>query len=177
MARHSTRSTLATLPPAKPEAGSERGWYLSNLTYTVLSPGFHSSRLKTKGPEPTKSEICVLGSVSATRLGIMNGTFEEGLPRPSSTKPVGDLSCMTKVLSFLTVRLSTKVISFWPVESLTAQRLIEATQSSAVTGAPSCHKRPSRRVKVCVSWSPDTSYCPTICGLTSPFSSVANKVS
>ena len=32
IARHSTRSTLTTLPPARPEAGSERGLYLSNLT-------------------------------------------------------------------------------------------------------------------------------------------------
>ena len=95
-----------------------------------------------KGPEPVKSEICVLGSVSATRLGIMKGTLEDGLPSPSSTRPVGDLSFMTKVLASLTSRPSTKVISFWPVESFAAQRLIEATQSSAVTGWPSCQKQP-----------------------------------
>src|SRR5215475_14786628 len=157
MARHSTRSTLATLPPAKPEAGSERGLYLSNLTYTVLSPGLHSSRLKTKGPEPVKSEICVLGSVSATRFGIMKGTLEEGLPSPNSTRPVGDVSFMMKVLGPFASKPSTNVISFWPVESLAAQRLMEATQSSAVTGCPSCQRRPSRRVKVCDSLSAETS--------------------
>ena len=46
-----------------------------------------------------KSEICVLGSVSATRFGIMKGTLEDGLPSPSRTRPVGDLSFMTKVLA------------------------------------------------------------------------------
>ena len=84
---------------------------------------------------------------------------------------------MTKVLASLTSRLSTKVINFWPVESLAAHRLIEATQSSAVTGGPSCQKSPSRSVNVCVSLSSETSYLPTICGLISPFSSVANSVS
>ena len=36
--------------------------------------------------------------------------------------------------------------SFWPIESRADQRFSEATQSSAVTGAPSCHSSPSRRV-------------------------------
>src|SRR5205809_2460443 len=76
MARHSTRSTLATLPPARPDGASGRALYWANFTYTALSPGFHSSGLKTKGPEPVKSLICSFGDVSATRLGIMKGTFE-----------------------------------------------------------------------------------------------------
>ena len=67
--------------------------------------------------------------------------------------------------------------SFWPIESLAPQRLIEATQSSAVTGLPSCHSRPSRSVKVQVSLSGETSHLSTICGLTSSFSSRANSVS
>src|SRR5215510_3349082 len=148
MARHSTRSTLATLPPARPEAGSERGLYLSNLIYTVLSPGFHSSLTKTKGPEPVKSSICLLGSVSATRFGIMNGTFDDGFDRPSSTRPVGSLSLMVNVLASTAEIESTNVIIFWPSESLAAQRLIDAMQSSDVTGWPSCHSSPSRKVKV-----------------------------
>src|SRR5262245_16967800 len=41
--RHSTRSTLTTLPPANPDGGSGRGLYWANFTYTALSPGFHSS--------------------------------------------------------------------------------------------------------------------------------------
>jgi hypothetical protein len=148
IASHSTRSTLAILPPARPDAGSERGLYLSNLTYTVLSPGFHSSRLKTKGPEPVKSEICVFGSVSATRFGIMKGTAEDGLPRPESTSPVGSFSLIVKVFGSLAVMDSTKLMSFWPSASLAPQRLIEAMQSSAVTGWPSCQRRPSRSAKV-----------------------------
>jgi hypothetical protein len=73
--------------------------------------------------------------------------------------------------------LATNVISFWPVASLAAQRLMEATQSSAVTGWPSCHSKASRSVNVWVSWSAETSYLSTICGLISPFSSVVNSVS
>ena len=113
-----------------------------------MSPGFHSSRLNTNGPEPVKSEICVFGSVSATRFGIMNGTFEDGLPSAKMSRPVCSLSLTVKVFASPTVIVSTKVITFWPSESFAAQRLIEATQSSAVTGAPSCQARPSRSVKV-----------------------------
>src|SRR6202011_1966268 len=148
MASHSTRSTLATLPPASPDAGSLRGLYLANLTYTALSPGFHSSRLNTNGPEPVKSEIWMLGSVSATRLGITNGTFEDGLPSAKMRSPVGALSLMVKVFGPWAAIESTKDMTFWPSVSRTAQRLIEAMQSSAVTGLPSCHNSPSRRVKV-----------------------------
>ena len=57
------------------------------------------------------------------------------------------------------------------------QRLIEAMQSSEVTGLPSCHSSPSRRVKVHIVLSGDTSYLSTICGLTALFSSDANSVS
>ncbi len=74
-------------------------------------------------------------------------------------------------------RSVTTPISFWPIESLAPQRLIEAMQSSAVTGLPSCHSRPSRRVKVQVSLSGETSHLSTICGLTWSFSSSANSVS
>ena len=68
-------------------------------------------------------------------------------------------------------------ISFWPIESLAPQRLIEATQSSAVTGLPSCHSRPSRSVKVQVSLSGETSHLSTICGLICCCASSANSVS
>ena len=94
-----------------------------------------------------KSEICVFGSVSATRFGIMNGTFDDGLPSPKMSRPVGDLSLTVKVLASFAVIESTKLISFWPSASRAAQRLIEAMQSSAVTGGPSCQNRPSRSVK------------------------------
>ena len=64
------------------------------------------------------------------------------------SRPVGDLSLTVKVFASLAVIESTKLISFWPSASRAAQRLIEAMQSSAVTGAPSCQSRPSRSVKV-----------------------------
>ena len=95
-----------------------------------------------------KSEICVFGSVSATRLGIMKGTFDDGLPSAKIKRPVGSLSLMVKVFAPWAAIASTKDMIFWPSVSLAAQRLIEAMQSSAVTGLPSCHTSPSRRVKV-----------------------------
>ena len=111
-------------------------------------PGRHSSRLKMNGPEPVVSVIWVKGSVSATRLGIMKGTLALGLPRAGSRSPVGSFSLISKVRASLASTAATKVMTFWPKVSRAAQRLIEATQSSAVTGWPSCHLRPSRRVKV-----------------------------
>src|SRR5215831_5331713 len=146
--RHSTRSTLTTLPPAIADGGSGLGLYLANLTYTALSPGFHSSFLNTKGPLPVKSLICSFGFVSATRLGIMNGAADDGLPRPRSTSPVGEFKLMRKVLGSTTVKSLTKDIIFCPSASFAPQRLIDATQSSDVTGVPSCHNSPSRSVNV-----------------------------
>ena len=84
---------------------------------------------------------------------------------------------MVKVFGSLAVIESTNDITFWPSESLAAQRLIEATQSSAVTGLPSCHSRPSRRVKVQVSLSAETSYLSTICGCGLRSASTENSVS
>ena len=55
------------------------------------------------GPEPVKSEICVFGSVSATRFGIMNGTFDDGLPSAKMSRPVCSLSLIVKVLASPTV--------------------------------------------------------------------------
>ena len=81
------------------------------------------------------------------------------------------------VLASGALKSLTTLISFWPMESRAAQRLIEATQSSPVTGLPLCHSRPSRRVKVQVSLSADTSYLSTIWGFTSNFSSIAKSVS
>ena len=177
MACHSTRSTFTTLPPASPEGGSDRGLYLSNFTYTALSPGFHSSFANTNGPLPVKSVICWSGLVSATRFGIMNGTSDDGLPRPSSTRPVGDDSTMRNVLASTASKPLTKDIIFWPVASFAPQRLIDAMQSSDVTGLPSCHRRPSRSVSVYTRPSALTVYLSTICGCTLPLASVANSVS
>ena len=131
------------------------------------------------GPEPITSSslICCIGSVSAAFLGIMKGTFDDGLPSDCSTRPYGSFIFILKVLASTTSRPTTEPIIFWPIESRAAQRLIEATQSSAVTGLPSCHSRPSRSVKVQVSLSADTSYLSTIWGFTSNFSSIAKSVS
>ena len=123
------------------------------------------------------SEIWVFGSVSATRFGIMNGTFELGFPRAEMTSPVGSLSTMRKVFGLTTWSSFTKDIIFWPIESFAAQRLMDATQSSAVTGLPSCQRSPSRSVSVYVSRSALSSCLSTIWGRISPLASIANRVS
>ncbi len=57
------------------------------------------------------------------------------------------------------------------------QRFSDATQSSAVTGVPSCHSSRSRRVKVQVRPSSLTDQRSTICGFGWNFSSIEKSVS
>src|SRR6478735_3779997 len=103
----------------------------------------------------------------------MKGTFDDGLPSDSSTRPYGSFIFILKVLGSTTSKSTTEPIIFWPIESRAAQRLIEAMQSSDVTGLPSVHSRPSRKVKVQVSLSGETSYLSTIWGFTANLSSMA----
>ena len=135
--------------------------------------------MNTNGPEPITSSalIWVKGSVSATRLGIMKGTFADGLPRDSSTRPYGSFIFILKVLASTASKPVTEASIFWPIELRAPQRLIDWMQSSDVTGAPSLHTRPSRKVKVQVSLSGETSHLSTISGWTCSFSSSANSVS
>ena len=91
--------------------------------------------------------------------------------------PVGALSWIWKVLGSTALISLTLVHSIWPSGSRTAQRLSEGTTSSDVTGAPSCHSSPSRRVKVQVSLSSDVVHLSTICGLTCRLPSIENSVS
>src|SRR6202012_5820363 len=141
------------------------------LTNTTFSPGFHSLATKMNGPDPITSStlICVPGSVSAVFFGIMNGTFELGLPSDSSTRPYGSFIFILKVLASTASKPATEPSIFWPIESLAAQRLIEAMQSSEVTGAPVLQTSPSRSVKVQVSLSSDTLHVSTISGLAAKF--------
>ena len=78
----------------------------------------------------------------------MNGTFDEGLASDSSTRAKGSFSFSVMVRSSVASRLKVKSMSVWPMFSILLQRLSEATQSSAVTGLPSCHLNPSRSVNV-----------------------------
>ena len=78
----------------------------------------------------------------------MNSGLADGLASAGITRPVFSFSFKTKVFASTTLQLSDRLMSFWPIESRAPQRLIDAMQSSAVTGAPSCHSRPSRSVKV-----------------------------
>lgn len=95
------------------------------------------------------SDICLFGSVSAMRLGIMNGVLDDGLASANSSWPVGSFNLITMVLASGADIESTKVENtFCPSVSFADQRLIEVMQSSAVTGCPSCHSSPSRNVSV-----------------------------
>ena len=123
------------------------------------------------------SSICLSAGVSATRLGMMNGTLEEGLPSASSMMPQASRRKMRKVSGAGESMRSTKVISFWPIASRLPQRSIEAITSSPVTGLPSWNSRPGRSVKVHRRLSGLTVHVSTICGLTWFFSSVPNRVS
>ena len=116
-------------------------------------------------------------SIDACSFGIMNGVLELILPIESSTRPYFSFSVMVKVLPSTTSMLETKSISFWPMPSRFDQRLIDSTQSSAVTLAPVCHFRPSRSVKVHFRPSSLTLYLSTICGLGVRLESCANSVS
>jgi hypothetical protein len=109
-------------------------------------PGCHSSFTNLNGPEPIGSFTCSSGGVAASRAGMMNGTLLDGLPSASSTMPNGSFSSSTKL--FLSVACSLPVAASisLPSGSFLPQRSSEATQSSAVTGAPSWKRRPSRRV-------------------------------
>ena len=91
--------------------------------------------------------------VAASRAGIMTGNGALGLPSTSSSSGKGCFSTSLKVLASAASSDAVSAISILPSGSRTDQRLSEATQSSAVTGLPSCHLRPSRSTKVQVSLS------------------------
>ena len=84
----------------------------------------------------------------ASRSGIMNGTFEFILPSAGSTRDQGSFRISRKLRSSIASIFSVTPISSWPTASRLPQRRIEAMQSAEVTGAPSCHFRPSRSVMV-----------------------------
>ncbi len=83
---------------------------------------------------------------------------------------------MVKVRASTASKPATEAIIRWPIESRAAQRLIEAMQSSEVTGSPLLHLL-ARRVNVQVSWSGETLQLSTISGFTSSLSSSANSTS
>ena len=107
----------------------------------------------------------------------MNGTTTDGLPIDSITWPNFSLSTIWKVRGSTALYSCSTSVSFWPIESRTAQRFSEAMQSSDVTGVPSCHSRPSRSLKVQTSPSSLVVQLSTICGLMANLSSMANSVS
>ena len=123
------------------------------------------------------SSICLNASVSATRLGMMNSTLEDGLPSASRRNPQGSRRKMRKVSAAGASMRSTKVISAVPIASRFPQREIEATTSSPVTGLPSWNSSPFLSLKVHRRLSALAVQSSTICGLTCAFSSVPKRVS
>jgi hypothetical protein len=103
------------------------------------------------------------------RSGIMNGTFDDNLPSALSISGNGVFKWIVKVSSPSAVIVSVASSSFWPNGSRLPHRSIEATQSAARTGVPSCHLRPGRSVKLQASLSSLTFQVSTIwgCGLKS----------
>ena len=130
-----------------------RGTYFVFLRNTYFTPGTHSLVAAMKGPEPLGSITGFEGSVSASRFGMIGSTLATGLLKASSMRPNGSVSTISNVFASTTRYSFSTLVMSWPVPSRTAQRLIEATQSSAVTGAPSWKARPSRSVKRQVSLS------------------------
>ena len=82
------------------------------------------------GPEPMASVICVLGSVSATRLGIMKAMLADRLAERIEHQAVWLLQHHLDRPGIGRASSATTLISFWPIESLAPQRFIEATQSA-----------------------------------------------
>ena len=143
----------------------------------MLLPGFHWSGRNTNGPLPTTSVSRLSPGVRASRSGSMKGTGAFGLPSTSSTSGNGSLRVSTNVRASFTSSDWVEAISRRPMASRGAQRLREATQSVAVTGPPSCQRKPSRSWKVQVRRSEELSKRSTICGRIAPLSSIANSVS
>ncbi|MNR04084.1 hypothetical protein D3C85_1200130 [compost metagenome] len=94
------------------------------------------------------SLIACEGGVLATRSGIMKAGMALGLAKARTARSVASEKRMTKVLSSTASIPDIIEAIIWPILSCDAQRLIDATQSADVTGLPSCHLSPSRRMKV-----------------------------
>ena len=133
--------------------------------------------MNLKGPDPVKSLICSLGSVTATRAGIMTQGLAEALPSDSRTRPKGVSSSRTKVFLSTDASLPSDFAMSCPTASRAANRLMESTQSSAVTGWPSCHLSPSRRMKDHFRLSALVVYLSTICGCMRMLASGAKSMS
>ncbi len=111
------------------------------------------------------------------RAGIMKGVLLEGLPSASSTGPKRSDSSSVNVFLSAAASFAVCAARSRPNRSFLPQRLSDSTQSSATTGWPSCHLRPSRRVNEYFIPSRETVYLSTIWGLTWSFSSVPKSVS
>jgi hypothetical protein len=143
----------------------------------MMLPGRQRSGRKRKGPEPTISVMrCVFGT-RARRSGIITGSGALGLPSTCSSSGKGSFSTSVKLRASVASIDAVAASSMRPSGSRGAQRRSDSTHSAAVTGAPSCHLRPSRRRKRQVRRSVEVSHASTICGLIWPRSSMANSVS
>ena len=117
------------------------------------------------------SDICLNGSVLATRSGITKATGALFLPSASSIFGYGFLSTHLMVRSSGALNSCSIALSMSPIWSRAAQRLRLATTSFASTFSPSWKVSPGRSLKVQVRPSEDTSSDSTIWRRGSSFSS------
>lgn len=111
------------------------------------------------------------------RSGIIAGTGALGLPSTSSISGKGSRNTILKLRSSTASIPVTAAISILPSASPRAQRLSEATQSEALTGAPSCQTRPSRSLNCQLRPSDAVENVSTIWGRIVPAMSIENSVS
>ena len=132
---HSTRSSLTTLPPARPDIGSGRGLYFVFFRKTSFSPGFHSSLLEDERTGADHLVDLLEGIGLGDPLGHHEGHDDRRLAERLEQRPELLLEHDLEGLGVDDLVLGDRNdASFWPIESRADQRLSEATQSSAVTG-------------------------------------------
>lgn len=143
----------------------------------MLFPGRQDSASKRNGPEPTTSLIRPSPAAATMRAGRMNGTGAFGFPSTCSISGNGRSRPMVNARALFAVKRAPADSSMRPSPSFGAQRCRDATQSAAVTAAPSWNSSPSRNVNRHVNPSGDASCASTIWGRIAPDPSIANSVS
>jgi len=173
---HSTRSTLATLPPAGrwPARCAACTWGL-DVDGLLAGLPFVAREDERAGADHVLGLDLVLGSWRDARRHH-EGHVRRRLAERLQDQAVGLLHLHLEVLGSTTSKSMTEAIIFWPIESWRPA----LDRGDAIFGGDGLAVAPLQavaQVNVQVSLSAETSYLSTICGLTSNFSSIANSVS
>ena len=100
----------------------------------------------------------MFGSVSATRFGIMNGTFEEGFPSPSTDEASWLFELYQKCLGVLDLEVCDEGHQFLTGGILRCPPLDRRDTIVCCDRLAIVRSRPSRSTNVYISLSADTSY-------------------